>query len=816
MYEMRKGWFACATILILCHSLSLEINTTYGEQRISLVRPVETRYPISQPFGPSSDQTLQEAYKKWGYEGHFGVDYACPVGTDIYTCDDGEVFEVNNSNPKHPNGLYVRIKHKWGSSVYCHLSNLKVKNGERVAKYLIIGSSGKTGYVTGAHLHFGLKISGISNPSYKDYINPLEYASFESPVTQLSTSKTTKQKKLSEVVTLPEYSQETLLLRKRIKVYKSKLLSVSSKLLRNIPNPPSIEFKLTASDEVNVWADGRITMGLMDFLYSNPTGNPDDKLAMIIAHIVAHKKLDTETVNKMLGNGLDSSKDTYNDIISGVSYAVSAVLPTPFTWASATVLDKVSKEIVNWITEKTLKTFQGDQDNTSHFFSVLYVNKAGFDASEGLKIFNNPTAFSRHHPIDLQFWEDYAKEIQAKLDNERPLASETLTEQKKSHELAKLTENPQETLLPKKVTIEDGLIKQKGSYKIYLLIDGKKYFIPDRATLNSLNFGGQNVRVLTSNVFNNIPEGNSVEAKKIFALRKKGKLLTTQKVQKLPPTRGFDIPKNYTRTNKKIEEPSTKSNFLIPEVYRRDKGYSSQNVPSYYQGIEDPLSRFATKEITKQPIFKSNLEGQHSGKFNDCKAGHFMAPVWLATRTIPSWLDYGAHGDFVYKGFKRDIPLQGLSRDVLRYNQNLPYQTTSMITNQSKEKSAGYAAGLEMITNKDKEKNAVYTDDTDWIIINSTSGFNTQYITEDVKKVLKAFERWLTDYYMEEIKHLAVNKKYFTTVNAMNLKKKGIEKVWDSIILHATDTNDIVRLEKAIEVYKDLIKSELRIIKNQK
>ena len=176
---MRKKWFARATILILCHSLSLEINTTYGEQRISLVRPVETRYPISQPFGPSSDQTLQEAYKKWGYEGHFGVDYACPVGTDIYTCDDGEVFEVNNSNPKHPNGLYVRIKHKWGSSVYCHLSSVVVLNGKRVVKNSVIGSSGKTGYVTGAHLHFGLKISGIPNSGYKNYIDPEKYASFE-------------------------------------------------------------------------------------------------------------------------------------------------------------------------------------------------------------------------------------------------------------------------------------------------------------------------------------------------------------------------------------------------------------------------------------------------------------------------------------------------------------------------------------------------------------------------------------------------------------------------------------------------------------
>ena len=834
---MRKRWFACATILILCCSLSSEINTTYGEKLLNLCRPVGAQYPISQPFGPSTDRKLQEAYKNWGYNGHFGVDYACPVGTDIFACDDGEVFEANNSNPKHPNGLYLRIKHKWGSSVYCHLSSVAVLNGKRVAKNSVLGSSGKTGYVTGAHLHFGLRISGISNPGYKDYIDPQKYASFESPVTQLPTSQTKEQKKSPEVVTLPEYSKETLLLRERIKVYKSKLLSVSSKLLRNIPNPPSIEFKLTASEKVNAWADGRITMGLMDFLYSNPAGNPDDQLAMIMAHIVAHKKLDTETVKKMLEVGLESSKATYNDIINGVSYAVSAVLPTPPVWLASTVLGEGSKEIVDWITKKTLKTFQRDQENTSHFFGILYVSKAGFDTNEGLKFFNNPSAFSKQHPIDRQFWEDYAKEVQAKLDNERQLAAKALTEQKKSPEVAKLLEYPQETIPPNKVTIEDGLIKQKGSYKIYLLLDGKKYFIPDRTTLNSLNFGGQSVRALTSNVFNSIPEGNSVEAKEIFALRKKGKLLTTQKVQKLPSadqrvfgsrvqkvgekvqklpsTKDFKIPHIYTKTAKNIEKPSAKSNFILPDVYNRSKSYSSLNVPS---SSLDSLyqTRYRLHKEEAQDVWDRNEEMViEILKMPNRKKGQSYTDALgsLSPRERKYW--------------ERTLKLARLEKQIMKqeelknqryrstYNQNIPYQTTPMITNQSKEKSAGYATGLEMITKKDKEKNTGYADGLDMIKNYSTSNFNTQFRTEGVRKVLGAFERWLADYYMEKTKRLAANKKYFTAVNAMNLKGKGIDKVWDSI-LYAADNNDIVGLEKSIEIYKDLIKSELSIIKNQK
>ena len=260
-------------------------------------------------------------------------------------------------------------------------------------------------------------------------ISAIESSTISQP--PIARSQTKEQKKSPKVAKPPEYSQETLLLRERIKVYNKKLQNVSSKLLRNIPNPPTIEFKLIASEVVNAWTDGRITMGLMDLLYNdNLTRNPDDKLAMVMAHIIIHEKLETENVNEMLAVGLGKSRDTYNDIIDGISHAFSVVLgpiTTPISFAVSEVSGTIAKGIVNWITRKTLKTFQGHQEDTSHLFSILYLKKAGFDASEGLKIFNKPTAFSRQHPIDRKLWKDYTKEVQAKLDNERQLAAKTLT-----------------------------------------------------------------------------------------------------------------------------------------------------------------------------------------------------------------------------------------------------------------------------------------------------------------------------------------------------------------------------------------------------
>lgn len=82
---------------------------------------------------------------------HNGTDYRAPTGTNVRAVGDGTVSVVAEHNLR---GLYVVIAHDDGTStLYQHLSRQLVKRGDVVKGGHVIGKAGRTGNVTGAHLH---------------------------------------------------------------------------------------------------------------------------------------------------------------------------------------------------------------------------------------------------------------------------------------------------------------------------------------------------------------------------------------------------------------------------------------------------------------------------------------------------------------------------------------------------------------------------------------------------------------------------------------------------------------------------------------
>jgi poly-gamma-glutamate capsule biosynthesis protein CapA/YwtB (metallophosphatase superfamily)/murein DD-endopeptidase MepM/ murein hydrolase activator NlpD len=91
---------------------------------------------------------------------HLGVDLEADIGTPIYAVNAGI---VRFSQELTDYGKTLIVDHGFGIfSLYLHLDEFKVQNGQLVKKGEIIGLSGNTGYSISPHLHFSIRINGAS------------------------------------------------------------------------------------------------------------------------------------------------------------------------------------------------------------------------------------------------------------------------------------------------------------------------------------------------------------------------------------------------------------------------------------------------------------------------------------------------------------------------------------------------------------------------------------------------------------------------------------------------------------------------------
>ena len=118
--------------------------------------------PISTEFG-----VIRTSFEKGKYR-HDAIDFAAQPKSPVWACQDGIVIIKGHDNAGY--GNMVAIDHGIGLvSIYGHLNNFgNIEVGKTIKKGTIVGFVGMTGYATGYHLHWEMRLQNIK-------INPMQW-----------------------------------------------------------------------------------------------------------------------------------------------------------------------------------------------------------------------------------------------------------------------------------------------------------------------------------------------------------------------------------------------------------------------------------------------------------------------------------------------------------------------------------------------------------------------------------------------------------------------------------------------------------------
>jgi murein DD-endopeptidase MepM/ murein hydrolase activator NlpD len=105
---------------------------------------------------------------------HEGIDIANDVGTPVYATGDGVVESAGRTEAGY--GIMMLINHGYGyTTLYGHLSKVLVQSGQHVKRGQLIARSGRTGVVTGPHLHYEVRRNGVLQNPVDYFFDDIDY-----------------------------------------------------------------------------------------------------------------------------------------------------------------------------------------------------------------------------------------------------------------------------------------------------------------------------------------------------------------------------------------------------------------------------------------------------------------------------------------------------------------------------------------------------------------------------------------------------------------------------------------------------------------
>jgi murein DD-endopeptidase MepM/ murein hydrolase activator NlpD len=130
--------------------------------------PDPALWPVNGILRSTFGRRLDPVSRRRRFRFHTGVDLEVPPGTPVHVTADGIVTDTSWSGAY---GKLVKVDHGNGvETYYAHLSAFLVIAGEEVQRGDVIALSGRTGRVTGPHVHYEVRLHGTP-------LNPLKFFS---------------------------------------------------------------------------------------------------------------------------------------------------------------------------------------------------------------------------------------------------------------------------------------------------------------------------------------------------------------------------------------------------------------------------------------------------------------------------------------------------------------------------------------------------------------------------------------------------------------------------------------------------------------